>query len=111
MSWGSKRSRAAASRRAASRRELAARALSSSGLFFLSYNAQPGWALRGAVREHLLLEVPMQLLCDDTCTGIEVPSEVSGPADLHAKSNGENGVDPRLAPLMKLVDKVSTEES
>lgn len=64
-----------------------------------------------AVREHLLLEVPMQLLCDETCTGIDVPSEVSGPADLNAKSNGENGVDPRLAPLMKLVDKVSTEES
>lgn len=63
-----------------------------------------------AVREHLLLEVPMQLLCDEGCAGITVPEEIAGPADLRTNENGKV-VDPRLAPLMKLVGKVPTEES
>lgn len=67
--------------------------------------------LDGAVREHLLLEVPMQLLCAEDCAGIAVPPEVAGPADLRALEAGSNGeaVDPRLAPLMKLVSALPAE--
>jgi uncharacterized protein len=57
------------------------------------------------IREHLLLEVPIKPLCAENCPGIEVPPAVAGPADLRA-----GGVDPRLAPLLKLVGKVPTEE-
>lgn len=35
-----------------------------------------------AVREHILLEVPMQPLCREDCPGIPVPESVRGPADL-----------------------------
>jgi uncharacterized protein len=55
------------------------------------------------VREHLLLEVPIQPLCTDECPGIPVPAKVAGPADL--RPVGPGGVDPRLAPLLKLVGK------
>lgn len=54
------------------------------------------------VREHLLLEVPIQPLCTDSCPGIAVPATVAGPRDLRA---GPGGIDPRLAPLLKLVGK------
>lgn len=65
--------------------------------------------LDDVVRENLLLEVPIKPLCDEACAGIPVPAEVAGPADLRA--SGEGGVDPRFAPLLKLVDRhESTEE-
>jgi uncharacterized protein len=57
------------------------------------------------VREHLLLEVPLKPLCSEECAGIPVPPEVAGPADL-AASEKIGGVDPRLAPLLKLVGKL-----
>lgn len=64
--------------------------------------------LDSAVREHLLLEVPIKPLCQDACPGIAVPASVAGPRDL--KSETEGGIDPRLAPLMKLVGQMPTEE-
>lgn len=62
------------------------------------------------VREHLLLEVPIKPLCSEECTGIPVPAAVAGPSDLRAV--GPGGIDPRLAPLLKLVGNQSepTEE-
>ncbi len=60
------------------------------------------------VREHLLLEVPIQPLCTDECPGIPVPAAVAGPRDL--RDVGPGGIDPRLAPLLKLVGKKPTEE-
>lgn len=60
------------------------------------------------VREHLLLEVPIQPLCSDACPGIPVPAEVAGPADL--RDTGAASVDPRFAPLLKLVGKTPAEE-
>ncbi|MCB9597484.1 MAG: DUF177 domain-containing protein [Sandaracinaceae bacterium] len=64
--------------------------------------------LDDAVRENLLLEVPIQPLCRETCEGIAVPESISGPADL--RSAESPGVDPRLAPLLSLVGKIPTEE-
>jgi uncharacterized metal-binding protein YceD (DUF177 family) len=55
------------------------------------------------VREHLVLEVPMQALCSADCTGIPVPERVRPPADVFASAGS---VDPRLAPLQRLRDKV-----
>lgn len=62
--------------------------------------------LDSLVREHVLLEVPMQPLCSESCTGLEVPAAVRGPADLsEAPMHEGKRVDPRLAPLMGLIDK------
>lgn len=64
------------------------------------------------VREHLLLEVPIQPLCSPDCAGIPVPAAVAGPSDLRVAAGG-TAVDPRLAPLLKLVGntkKSPTEE-
>lgn len=61
--------------------------------------------LDAVVREHLLLEVPIQPLCAEDCAGIPVPASVAGPADLRAETS-EGAVDPRLAPLLKLVGKL-----
>lgn len=63
--------------------------------------------LDAMVREHLLLEVPIQPLCSESCPGIPVPAAVAGPRDLRA---GTEGVDPRFAPLLKLVGKKPAEE-
>jgi uncharacterized protein len=61
-------------------------------------------ALDELVREHLLLECPMQPLCSSQCPGIEVPQHVRPrPEDF---SDG-TGVDPRLMPLKQLKDKLS----
>lgn len=60
------------------------------------------------VRENVLLEVPMQPLCSETCEGLKVPDEIRGPADLAAEGapviEGKK-VDPRLAPLLQLMNK------
>ncbi len=56
------------------------------------------------VREQLVLECPMQPLCSPLCQGIEVPKNVRPPADIFGTSDAP--VDPRLAPLMRLRDKV-----
>lgn len=51
-----------------------------------------------AVREHILLEVPMQPLCREDCPGIPVPESVRGPADLAAEPDA---AEPPLSPLAK----------
>jgi uncharacterized protein len=63
--------------------------------------------LDNVVREHLLLEVPIKPLCSEDCPGIPVPASVAGPKDL---ASDESGIDPRLAPLLKLVGKLDPTE-
>lgn len=65
--------------------------------------------LDDSVREHLLLEVPIKPLCRGGCLSIPIPESIKGPADLKSASRVD-GVDPRLAPLLSLVDKLPTEE-
>jgi uncharacterized protein len=55
------------------------------------------------VREHLLLESPMQPLCSADCKGIEIPQKVR-PA---AEDFGDGKTDPRLRPLEKLRARLS----
>jgi uncharacterized protein len=59
------------------------------------------------VREHLLLELPMQPLCSPECPGIKVPEHVR-PRD---EDFGGGGRDPRLAPLEQLKAKLSSKAS
>jgi uncharacterized protein len=59
--------------------------------------------LDSLVREHLVLEVPMQPLCSPDCRGIPVPKSVRPPEEVFG---GADDVDPRLAPLERLRDKV-----
>ncbi len=51
------------------------------------------------VREHLVLEIPMQPLCRPDCPGIPVPESVRGPKHLETPP-GAPDIDPRLAPLL-----------
>jgi uncharacterized protein len=61
-------------------------------------------ALDELVREHLLIECPMQPLCSAQCEGIEIPQHVRPrPEDF----GDGTGVDPRLAPLKQLKQKLS----
>lgn len=53
------------------------------------------------VREHLVLELPMQPLCRPDCPGIPVPEAIRGPAHLDAHPSAPD-LDPRLAPLLAL---------
>jgi uncharacterized metal-binding protein YceD (DUF177 family) len=54
------------------------------------------------VREHIVIEAPMQPLCSPDCKGIPIPERVL-PKDF----GGAGGVDPRLAPLNDLKAKLS----
>jgi len=65
--------------------------------------------LDALVREHLILEVPMQPLCRDDCGGIEIPEHVRPPADFGEEQDAD-GVDPRLAPLKELSGKLPSKE-
>jgi uncharacterized protein len=58
------------------------------------------------VREHLVLEMPMQPLCSEACQGIALPKHVRPPEDTFGKPGD---VDPRLAPLQRLRDNVPPE--
>ena len=58
------------------------------------------------VREHLLLETPMQPLCAPGCQGIQVPAHVRPPAEAF----GEGRVDPRLSPLQQLRGKLTAKK-
>ena len=60
-------------------------------------------ALDELVREHIVLEVPMQPLCGEACPGIAIPEHLRPPADVFPTSGA---VDPRLAPLQRLRDNV-----
>jgi uncharacterized protein len=64
--------------------------------------------LDALVREHLLLEVPIQPLCREDCPGIAVPDAVRGTGRTEEASGG-GSIDPRLAPLLKLVGKPTEE--
>ena len=55
------------------------------------------------VREHLVLEVPMQPLCSSDCKGIDIPEKLRPEAGVFPS---DGGIDPRLAPLSRLRDKV-----
>jgi uncharacterized protein len=65
------------------------------------------------VREHIWLEVPMQPLCKESCEGLPIPESIRGPADLshEAASLGASGtkpIDPRLAPLLEILETGKT---
>ena len=60
--------------------------------------------LDALIREYLVLECPMQPLCSEACTGIAVPKHVKPPAEVFGTSDSK--VDPRLAPLLRLRDKI-----
>lgn len=62
--------------------------------------------LDGLIREYLVLECPMQPLCSEGCTGIAVPKHVQPPEDVFGRGGSDTKVDPRLAPLLRLRDKV-----
>ena len=61
--------------------------------------------LDGLVREHILLEFPMQPLCSETCPGIEVPAHVRGPERLE-----QVAADPRFAALAALRRRLPTHD-
>jgi uncharacterized protein len=59
------------------------------------------------VREHLLLECPMQPLCSSDCPGIPIPERLRGrPEDF----GGKDRIDPRLLPLEQLRAKLSDDK-
>ncbi|MET0387179.1 MAG: DUF177 domain-containing protein [Polyangiales bacterium] len=62
------------------------------------------------VREHLVLELPMQPLCSEACQGIAVPQHIRPPPntflDTADSASTTGAVDPRLAPLQRLRDNV-----
>jgi uncharacterized metal-binding protein YceD (DUF177 family) len=62
-------------------------------------------AVGDLLREHLVLEVPMQPLCSEACQGIPVPQHLRPPEDTFGPST-DGAVDPRLAPLQRLRDNV-----
>jgi uncharacterized protein len=64
--------------------------------------------LDSVVREHIILECPMQPLCADDCPGIAVPSHVRPPEG--SVLDRETGVDPRLAPLLDLAGKLPKDQ-
>lgn len=60
------------------------------------------------VRDYLLLELPMQPRCEQgwSCPNLDVPEHMRAASGVHtSKPFNEDGVDPRLAPLMKLAKK------
>ena len=69
--------------------------------------------LDDVVREHLVLELPMQIICREDCPGIEIPASIKGPANLAdldpATVRDESGkrIDPRFAPLLELSKKTA----
>ena len=44
--------------------------------------------LDGLVREHVILEVPMQPLCREDCPGIPIPEHIRGPANFGEEETG-----------------------
>ena len=63
-------------------------------------------ALDELVREHLLLECPMQPLCSPDCKGIAIPEKVRP----RAEDFGAGATDPRLLPLQQLRAKLAAQQ-
>jgi uncharacterized metal-binding protein YceD (DUF177 family) len=62
-------------------------------------------AIDALVRDYLLLELPMQASCDAgwACPNLDLPEHMRGPEGVSSsQSSGEEKIDPRLMPLMKL---------
>lgn len=55
------------------------------------------------VRDELLLEIPMIPLCSEACPGMS-----PGPEQRKDAASEEKGIDPRLAPLLGLRDKIKS---
>jgi uncharacterized metal-binding protein YceD (DUF177 family) len=65
-------------------------------------------AIDDLVRDYLLLELPMQPRCELgwACPNLDVPEHMRTPEGVHSSQGfHEDGIDPRLAPLMKLAKK------
>ena len=60
------------------------------------------------VREHIVIEAPMQPLCSPDCKGIPIPERVRPSGK---DFGGDGKVDPRLAPLSDLKAKLSGEKN
>ncbi len=59
------------------------------------------------VREHVILEAPMQPLCSDACPGIEIPEHIKPPEDVFGKGSQK---DSPFAVLGKLKTKLAKNE-
>lgn len=61
-------------------------------------------AIDELVRDYLLLEIPMHPSCDLgwSCPNLDVPEHMRSTDGVRSQSSGEEHVDPRLIPLMKL---------
>jgi uncharacterized metal-binding protein YceD (DUF177 family) len=61
-------------------------------------------AIDELVRDYLLLEIPMHPRCDLgwSCPNLDVPEHMRGADGVHSQSSGEERIDPRLMPLVKL---------
>ena len=57
------------------------------------------------VREHLVLELPMQPICREDCPGIPVPESIRGPKHLDGHEDAPD-LDPRLTPLLAMSKRV-----
>jgi uncharacterized protein len=60
------------------------------------------------VREHIVIEAPMQPLCSPDCKGIPIPESVAAKGK---DFGGEGSIDPRLAPLNDLKAKLSEDKT
>jgi uncharacterized protein len=67
------------------------------------YFSGPQIVLDEVVRDHLVLEVPMQPVCDPDCSPLQIPEGVKPPAEAFDK---RSRVDPRLAGLKDLAAKL-----
>jgi uncharacterized protein len=55
--------------------------------------------LDGLVREHVILEVPMQPLCREDCPGIPIPEHIRGPANFGEEEQGGGALRAALSRL------------
>jgi len=55
--------------------------------------------LDGLVREHVILEVPMQPLCREDCPGIPIPEHIRGPANFGEEEKGGGALRAALSRL------------
>lgn len=66
--------------------------------------------LDGMVREHLMLECPMQPLCSESCPGIDMPGHLKDGQTFDSDGAKQDAVDPRLAPLAEIAQKLGRSE-